>query len=56
MVRCPGHAAAFGACVVHLSPQSRTVGGDVPHGDDLLPVESDERVQLLDSLREGVGG
>lgn len=48
---CPGHGASFGACVVHLSPQGRTVSRHFPDGDDLLPVQSDEGVKLLDRLQ-----
>lgn len=55
-MRGPGCRASFGACVLHLSPQGRTVGGDFTDGDDLLPVQSDQGVQFLDGLQEGRRG
>lgn len=51
-MRSPGHGASFGPCVVHLSPQRRAVGGDLPDGDDLLPVQRYEGVEFLHSLKE----
>lgn len=51
-MRSPGHGASFGPCVVHLSPQRRTVGGDLADGDDLLPVQRYEGVEFLHSLKE----
>lgn len=51
-MRCPGHGAAFGPRLVHLSPQGRTVRGDLPHGYDLLPVQRYEGVEFLHSLED----
>ena len=44
------HGAPFGAGVVHLDPQGRTVAGDLPDRDDLLPVQRHQRVELLHGL------
>lgn len=52
LVRRPGHGAAFSPRLVHLSPQRRTVRGDLPDGYDLLPVQRYEGVEFLHSLEK----
>lgn len=51
LVRGPGYGASFGPRVVHLRAQKRAVRGDFPDGDDLLPVQRHQRVELLHGLR-----
>ena len=50
MVGGARHGAPFGARVVHLDPQGRTVAGYLPDRDDLLPVQRHQRVELLHRL------
>lgn len=48
----PGHGAASGASLLHLSPEWWTVRWNLSDGNDLLPVERHEGVELLHSLKE----
>lgn len=51
MVRDSRNFTAFGSGLQHLCPERRAVHSDFPDGDDLLTVQSHQRVELLNDLR-----
>lgn len=50
VVRSSRHLAAFSARLEHVGPQRGAVRGDLSDGDDQFPVQSHQRVELLDDL------